>query len=143
MNPYQPPAARHAAGSASVARVGVARLRAIARSHRLINLAILAQFGVLFHAVAGPAALGHAAAELTVILTAVIIVIGIFSFGCAAWLAYSLGGVLVAVLCAALMTFPVVNIVTLIVMSRIATARLRKAGYEVGLLGADPDAIGR
>jgi hypothetical protein len=76
------------------------------------------------------------------VLSVALFLVGLASLAAAAWLAFCLG-VLAAILCVLLMMVPMLNIVTLIVMSRIATARLRKAGYRVGLLGADPDAIPR
>jgi hypothetical protein len=143
MNPYQPPTEPFAAGPATAAGSDLARLRAVAQSHRLINLAILAQFGILFLLIGGSVAMGHAFAAIMAILGVVLFLVGLASLAAAAWLAFSLGGILAAIGCVLLMMVPMLNFVMLIVMSRIATARLRKAGYRVGLLGADPEAIPR
>jgi hypothetical protein len=136
MNPYAPPVetpyANHGVGSS----VDVARLRAVARSHRLINLAILTNlcmFGLIFVLPGALLKSGVGAALLALVFVGV----GVLTLGATAWLAYSLSGVAVAVLCVLLMFVPAISIVTLLILSRIATRRLRAAGCRVGLLGAD------
>jgi len=135
MNPYEPPRA----ASLDFSPNEHAQLVQIARFQRAINLLILAHIGLYGVAlplqkipVLGPMVLGIAG-----------LAVGIASIVAVVRLANVLHGTGVAVLCAILMFVPCLNLLTLLVLNSGATSRLRKAGYRVGLLGADPDEVAR
>jgi hypothetical protein len=142
MNPYAPPTELSHASPVPGSGIDVARLRAVARSHRLINLAILSNIAtfvlVITASSLGDGRMAHVAVSLLGVL---FLVVGAVSLFAAAWLAYALGGIAVAVLCSLLMFVPVLSLFMLVIMSQIATRRLRKAGCKVGLLGADLETL--
>lgn len=135
MNPYQPPQADPSVGVPPNDRQ---KLRDIAKYQRNINLVILCYFG---------------AGVLTRILNEVLIgriVVGLFALGVvlagayfAVMMAKALHSTAVAVICGILLLVPCVGLLTLLVLNSQATSRLKQAGINVGLLGADPGDVNR
>jgi hypothetical protein len=132
-NPYQPPAT-DGLPPASPAGVDLVALRRIATYQRFIILAILAQ-------IVGAIAFASMPPALQLLGRIIFVLIGIGSAVASVLLANALYGVVVAVFCTLLMFIPLVNLLTLLVLSQGATSRVRKAGYKVGFLGAKPDDI--
>lgn len=115
-------------------------IRTIARHQRSINLAILAQIGIYILAfVLQSANIDSTAPQLVVGLAA--LAVAIFSILATIRLANTMHGTGIAVVCAILMFAPCLNLLTLLVLNQQATARVKKAGFKVGLLGANPDDI--
>lgn len=130
-NPYQPPA-DPSSGFPQRSTVDLDGLRTIARHQRHINLAILAQIGLMV--VAG--VFGQ-----SLIISLAYLVVAIATMVAEVLLVKALHGVVVAVVCAPLMFVPCLNLLTLLLFNQQATKRIRDAGYKVGLLGANPDDI--
>ena len=129
VNPYQAPIDAFAPLPVRVGKLD--DLRRIARHQRAINLAILAQLGLMGFAAMAPAA-------LTPVVRLVGLVISIATIVATFRLAKALHSTWVAVVCTPLMLVPLVNLLTLLVFSSQATKRLRDAGFKVGLLGGNP-----
>lgn len=120
-NPYAAPVAE--LEPARVAEPGIERL---ASAQKLVIYSILTYFA----AMAAQAFLGPVG--LVVLLAAVVMGL-VGSFRLCSSLGYS---TLVKVILMVLMMVPLVSLLVLLILNRKATARLRAAGYRVGLLGA-------
>lgn len=135
MNPYQPPAVDVAPRAGPV---DLELLRNIARHQRTINLAILAQLGLyVLTLILESQQMGVALIVLSFVALAVVVV----SVTATVRLANAMHGTGIAIVCAILMFVPCVGLLTLLLLNQQATGRLKKAGFKVGLLGADPNAI--
>jgi hypothetical protein len=120
--------------------VDLDHLRAVARHQRSINLAILAQIGIYVVALGlQPASSSSFVPQLVIGLAA--LAVAVFSIVATVRLANTMHGTGIAVLCAILMFAPCINLLTLLVLNQQATARVKKAGFKVGILGANPDDI--
>ncbi len=131
-NPYAAPAAA-LDGDRATAPV-TPELANIARYQRWVNLAVLLYFGAIFAAMIGTVAplLGRILGMATYVGA---LCLGIYA---TARLAAAVYGVVVAVVICVLNCVPLVGLLTLLILNREATKRLRAAGISVGLLGADP-----
>jgi hypothetical protein len=119
---------------ASPTSVDLIAIRRIATYQRILIFAILAQIiGLVVFAEMPPA--------LQLLGKVIYILIGVGSAVASVLLANALYGIIAAVVCAPLMFIPVVNLITLLVLSQSATSRVRKAGFKVGFLGASPEDI--
>ncbi|MHB1057933.1 MAG: hypothetical protein ACYC0F_08635 [Rhodanobacter sp.] len=120
-NPYEAPKADIVAPVANDAGI-----EQVAGAQKLVIYSILAYFaGAAVKALLGPIG-------LLVVLCAVLMgLVGTFRL-CSA-LGYSMA---VRVILIVLMFVPLVSLIVLLVLNAKATARLRAAGYHVGLLGA-------
>ncbi|KZC36997.1 MULTISPECIES: hypothetical protein [Rhodanobacter] len=120
-NPYEAPKADIAAPPASDAGIGQ-----VASAQKLIIYSILAYFaGAAARVWLGPVGV------LVVLAAALMGLIGTFRL--CSGLGYSM---LVRVILIVLMFVPLISLIVLLVLNAKATARLRAAGYHVGLLGA-------
>jgi len=122
-NPFAPPEARvadHAAQGADDTLL----LNRIASGQRLLVVAVLVSIlSSVFR--------GNPVGAIVAIVSAIIAVVG------AVRLAAALGSPpWVRVVAGLLMLVPLVNLITMLVLSSRATRRLRAGGYRVGLLGA-------
>ncbi len=120
-NPYEAPKAAMAAPVASDAGI-----EQVASAQKLIIFSILAYFaGAAARTFLGPIG-------LLLVLGAVLMGL-IGTFRLCSGLGYSM---LLRVILIVLMFVPLVSLIVLLVLNAKATARLRAAGYHVGLLGA-------
>lgn len=120
-NPYSAPAA--ALETPVLAEPGIER---IASAQKLIIYSILAYFAAMaVRAAFGPVGL--------VVWVAALIMGLVGSFRLCASLGYS---TVAKVILMVLMVVPLIGLLVLLVLNRQATAKLRAAGYRVGLLGA-------
>jgi hypothetical protein len=133
MNPYEAP--RHDGPPAgSGGDVHLQKLLRIATAQRMVNLSILG--GVAWYVVA------LVVRGIPILGALIIGVTWLAMIGFSIWaelkLANELHGKGVAILCAVLMFFPCLNLITLVVLNQGATGRLKQEGFKVGLLGGDP-----
>ncbi|WP_172205348.1 hypothetical protein [Niveibacterium sp. COAC-50] len=124
-NPYAPPTSSLSEQPVESSNER-ARLNRIASGQRLIVISILVTLGA--------AALAAAVGVLGQALQVVGLLVSL-------WGTYRLASALsgatwITVLCLILMVIPLVNLITMLVLSSRATRTLKKAGYKVGLLGA-------
>ena len=139
MNPYEAPQAPPMPAIRADG-VDLEVLRTIARHQRSINLAILSQIGIYVLAFFLESASKESFVPNLVVGLAALAV-AVFSIVATVRLANTMHGTGIAVLCAILMFAPCLNLLTLLVLNQQATARVKKAGFKVGLLGANPDDI--
>lgn len=127
-NPYQAPTT----ASAPQADASVkARLRPIAVSQRWVNLMVLASL-IAFLAVF---LLGIGDPLRLIVFAA----LGVLSAAAVTQLAYRVYESAVAAVLAAIgCLVPYVSLVVMVVVNQSATKMVKAAGYQVGLLGADP-----
>lgn len=112
----------------------VATLKKIATYQRLINIFILVNIVNYISFKFMPGGL----AVLSYLLS---LAVGLGSAVVAAMLAAAMWGVVAAVFTVPLMFVPCLNLITLLILNQTATSRLQKAGYKVGILGANPDDV--
>lgn len=130
-NPYQAPSARIDLVSESQAR-----LVAVARYQRWLNLVMLGNIAIIIVALGvddgGPpqASVGFVWMILTFAAIAAVFL-----------LARAATNLVLALLCGFLMLVPCLNVLVMLVLSWKATGTLRKAGVRVGLLGASEKAV--
>ena len=130
-NPYAAPSA---AVSEYVSIDDKDRIRRIARGQRMMVWAVLGQWFASAVSVASDSVALKGVMSLAAIACMVMAIVG------AVRLSRALGShVVTTVLVAILMIVPLINLVTMLVLSMRATRALRKAGVRVGLMGAKVD----
>jgi hypothetical protein len=126
VNPYQPPGSDVTAASPDPE---IESVRRIATYQRIVRLAALVDFlmlALLF--LTNPRSPLFAIPGLLAVVVAPVVA-GVM-------LARALYGSTVAVLCAIPLLVPCVSFLMLLALNDLATGHIRKAGFEVGLLGA-------
>lgn len=139
LNPYAPPASSSnddGGGGRYDDDASIAELRRIATYQRHLNLSVAAYLG--FSAFASVNKGEPTLACVIGILALAVVLASVIS---TVRLANALYGVGWAVVCGILLFVPCAGLIAMLVLSQGATRRLRAAGYQVGLLGADPTTI--
>lgn len=136
MNPYQPPSP-YQHQTSPMHHQHVERLKRIAFDQRMINLVVLAYFGVgVLNAMLAPNA-GQAEPLVRIFIGVLALLVLIGGVVFAVRMASALHGTVIAVLSAISLFIPCVGLVVLLVLNSQATRVLRDAGLRVGLLGVD------